>query len=123
MHDYFNVQAFNNTLATGVKLATTRIVNSLLEAVNRKDLHHLPKILLVIIDKDLMTDLEIHTSNVVATMRDLVQWLMRQLDMVIRRKRMELLEHKLGAASGYTTKLIFVRMPRRVGSFFLNPRV
>ena len=117
MHDYYNVLAFNNTLATGVKLATTRIMNSLLEVVNRKDLHHLPKILLVIIDKDLMTDLEIQSSNVVNTMCDLVQWLVRQLDMVVRRKHMELLECKPEAAAGYTTKLIFVRMPRRIGTF------
>ena len=36
MHDYYNVRAFNNTSVTGVKLATTRIVNSLLEVVPEK---------------------------------------------------------------------------------------
>ena len=70
-----------------------------------------------------MTNLEIQSSNVVNTMRDLVQWLVRQLDMVVRRKCMELLECKPEAAAGYTTKLIFVRMPRRIGTFHESSRL
>ena len=122
MQEYYNLRAFNNLLSGGVKLAVVRVVNSLIEGINRKDIHHLPKLLIVVIDKDLINDLDLHDENIVNTIQNLTQWLVRQIDMTIRWKRMDLLEKRPGAAR-HSTKIIFVRMLRCIGSFHPNSKM
>ena len=52
-----------------------------------------------------------------------VNWFVHQINVVVCHKRMYLLEKKPGAISGFTTKIIFLHMLRRIGSFKENSKM
>ena len=116
MRNYFNVKKFTKTEVSA--LAITHIVNALIEAINMKDTR-LPKISVVVLDKDILNDIDQGLSFMQATMimTNLVRWLVRQIVTTIRRKKTDLLEKRPGAVSRFSTKIIFMRMLRRVGHF------
>ena len=74
----------------GVKVATGRVINSLIEMVNTKK--HLPKYLVVTLDKDIVNDLDVFQENAPRSVQDLTSWVVRQIDMVIRHRRLDILE-------------------------------
>ena len=124
MHEYYNIRSFENKLSSGVKYANTRIVNSLIDVINNKELR-LPKYLYVICDKDILNDTTRFEKDedAIEVMRDTVSWMVRKIDLSIKRKRLSRLEKRPGSVSGYTTTIIFIRMIRRVGSFHEGTRM
>ena len=106
----------------GVKVATGRVINSLIEMVNTKK--HLPKYLVVTLDKDIVNDLDVFQENAPRSVQDLTSWVVRQIDMVIRHRRQDILEKRPGALpDNYQTKVIYVKMLRRIGRFHENSRM
>ena len=114
MIDFYNVHAIYNTAAL-VQFAATRMLNALTEKINQ--VHILPKFLIVVPDKDILYDIDLFAPNATQLMYELTRWFVRQINTIIRRKRVDLLAKKPGALLGYSTTIIFVRMIRRVGSF------
>ena len=116
--DFFNVKIFHKS--SSAPLALTRVINSLITVVNGKSVR-LPKYLVVILDKDLFQDIELSDLNEVKSTRNLllslVEWISRQINTIIRRKRADIFDKCPGALSGLSTKIIFVRMLRRVGTY------
>ena len=78
----------------------------------------LPKYLVVILDRDIITDLDasLQLCQIQIILMELVHWLVRQINMVIHCKRVDLLEVKPDAGWGCHTKIIFIRMIRRPGN-------
>ena len=76
---------------------------------------------MVIIDRDLLADLDLsgttEIDSLVKMIPDLVRWLVHQVQLVLRRKRIDLLEKKPGAVTGCPTTTIFVKILRRIGHF------
>ena len=121
IHEFFNVKVFENCKPAGVELAAARIVNSLIDAINSEN--KLPKILLVTIDKDIATDVCRYDPATQQTMlQELTQWCVQQINMIIRRKRLDLLEKRPGAIAGHATTIIFVRMMRRIGNHKIDSK-
>ena len=123
LHEFFNVKEFYKCTSGSPVIA--RIVNALTEAVNEKDVS-LPKYLIVIIDKDLLADFEDHVlsyDDVYLSIVMLTSWLTRQLNTIIRWKRIELLEKKPGALSGFHTKIIFIHMLRRISKMHDDAKI
>ena len=112
IHEFFNVKMLNDE--SGAELAMSRIVNALIKEVN-KPTSTLPQYLVVIADHDLVTDLP-ETSTETDIQRITAQ-MVRQVNTVIRCKRVSLFEKKPGALSGFSTKVIFVKMICRIGTF------
>ena len=74
----------------------------------------------MVIDGDLVVDIEkmqLPTSQVKTVTFTLVRWLVWQINTIIRRKRVALLEKKPGSVLGCATKMVFMRMLRRVGKY------
>ena len=96
LQEHYNVHMYFKNASNGVKWAIGRIINSLIEAINEH--HRLPKLILIMIDKDIVNELEaLHADQIVSTLWDSVNWLMRQFNTTIHRKMIQLLEMKPGA--------------------------
>ena len=74
----------------------------------------LPKYLIVVPDKDIIQEIEVESDNAVVILQDITRWMVRQIDTVIRRKRLDFLGSKPGAVSSFLTKTVYVRMLHRV---------
>ena len=95
----------------------TRILNALTDAINDKKVR-LPKYLVVIMDKDVLGDIpDIFDDDVMTTTQEITSYMVRKIAVTLRRKRSDLLEKKPGAVEHLNTKIIFVRMLRRIGSY------
>ena len=108
--EFFNIKAYFDSL--GIEgLALSRVVNSLIKGVNEKHAK-LPKYLVVLLDKDILYDIDQGQSmqSTQIIMGEITRWLVRQINVVLRRKRIDLLEKCPGTVSGYATKVIFVCM-------------
>ena len=118
--DYYNTQGlFKNPGAD--KFASTRMVNALIEAMNKKDAR-LPKYLIVIIDKDILADLilddqEQNDSDILRDFRKSTISFVKLINSTLRRKRMDIYDKRPEAIASCDTKLIFVRMIRRIGTY------
>ena len=92
------------------------MLNALMEAINQKDAR-LPKYLVVVIDQNLLEDLDMDDNDILQIIPIIVNWFVRQINTIIRRKCIALLEGKPWAISGCHTHIIFVCMLRRIGKF------
>ena len=112
--DFYNVRAIYNSAAS-VSFVATRMLNALTETINT--LHTLPKFLIIVLDKDILGNIDLYTKHVDKHISEMTCCFVRQINTIVRRKRVDLLAKKPGAVSGYCTTIIFLRMIRRVGSF------
>ena len=116
MHEYFNIHKLTKK-KSDADLAMTRILDELTEAVNDKK-NRLPKYLIVIIDKDLLKDVpDVFNAEAPTVVQELTESLVRQITTTIRRKHESMLEKRPGSIASIDTKIIFVCMLRRAGSF------
>ena len=115
--EFFNIEILYGTADLDTS-AMDRVVNALIGHMNSKGAM-LPKYLVVIIDKDMLHDVDQNLSYEDATIfvNETVRWVVRQISTAIRRKKADLLEKFPGAISGLETKVIYVRMLRRIGKY------
>ena len=114
MEDYFNIHAFYNDKASAPELAATHIVNSAVDAVNKS--HRLPKFLVVILDKDILSDFDLFASDAVESIAEETSWVVKQIQTAMKHRRSSVTDQKPGAVYADDPKIIFVRMIRRVES-------
>ena len=62
MEEYHNVMPYFKPTSVGEVNLLARILNSLLDAINKRD--HLPKMLIFVIDKDVVQDMDVYDTNV-----------------------------------------------------------
>ena len=113
IQEYYNVLQFDSH--KGVKITVARIVNALIEAINSRD--RLPKFILFMFDQDIIMNVDVYQQDALMVLHQNVDWVVRQIDMIIRRKRSELLNKKPGAIFTGHPMLIFTHMIRRVHHF------
>ena len=74
MMDFFNIKTYFNS-DVNVQYAMAQIVNSLMEAVNQKNVT-LPKYLIMVIDYDILFDVvNCDINDKVKMLPDLINWL------------------------------------------------
>ena len=116
IHEFFNVKPCYYTGASS-DMALMWVINALIKSVNGKDAT-LPKYLVVILDHNILQDLLHFNEEVnVTTIQMVTKWLVRQINTTVRRKRIDLLEKRPGSLSSFATKIIFVKMLRRIGKY------
>ena len=94
--DHYNVKPFEKTLSRmSLTPSIARIVNSVMEATN--GCKTLPKYLLIVMDMDVLSEVTTNEFRLAhKELRKYVEWVTRQIDIVIRRKRIQLQEKKPG---------------------------
>ena len=111
LQEFYNLSMHYKPLAG--ETTASRIVNNFIDIINEK--HLLPRFLMVIIDRDIISDVNLYEDDdPVKTIRQGVDWLVKQISIAIRRKRVELLQRKPGAIYGADPTVVFVRMVCRV---------
>ena len=63
-------------------------------------------------DEDIINDVDVTDEDASRVITLLVNWFVRQINVILCHKRMDILEKKLGAISGCLTRVVFVRMMR-----------
>ena len=91
------------------------MLNGFIETLNAKD--RLPKYIIVLLDRDILLDIDVFKPDAIRVTKALTDWLVRQLDMLIRRRRSDLLDKKPRAVYTGDPTVIFVRMITRVNRF------
>ena len=114
MAEFFNPVLVQKARENTINLAMVCTINALIDAVNMKN-SRLPRYLIVVIDRDILNDIDLTDVDALRMIPILINWFVKQINTVIRRKRVDLLETKPGAAC--STSIIFVRMLRRIGRF------
>ena len=94
MNKYHNVMGFFDEKEV-IPEGMARIINSLLEVINTRQ--RLPRFLLIAIDKDVIQDLDFYEFDSFMALEEVVTWLTRQINIIIRRKKLELNAKKPGA--------------------------
>ena len=74
--------------------------------VNEK--HILPCFLVVMMDRDIISDIDIDGPDAIHMIRVLVNWLVKQVDVLLHRKKAELLDKKQGGLYEGHPTVIFV---------------
>ena len=119
MEDYYNVKEFYKPVLAGEKYTMGRIINKLIEAINNRK--RLPKTLIVVTDKDLVTDVindeTVKEDMIQHVLADNVRYLVRHIDTILKRKKLDFMNKKPGSVNGFVTTIIYVRMLRRIGSY------
>ena len=111
IRDYYNLHVYhNNKLQTaGTDMAVARVINNLLGAIMERK--RLPKYLIVILDKDLIQqDVDVFEDDAAEVVQELVRWITRKIDVIFRRRKLDILDKKPGALTGFTPKVIHVRI-------------
>ena len=109
----FNVLSFYpNTSGNAVILS--RVLNALVYTIN--EYHHLPKHILIMLDKDLITNAKMFDYGAVQAFKNLIKWLVKEFNMIINTRKEDLRNKKPGAITSYAEpRLIWVKMlPRPI---------
>ena len=93
---YYNVVNMYK-ITSGVSKAVARILNALIETINAEQ--KLPRFLVVIPDKDLLSDINVFDGYAACAITNSVDWLVKQIHVVISRKKSELMVKRPGQSS------------------------
>ena len=115
MQEYYNINDYYFSQSNLMPSSTSRLVNAAVEALN--DRERFPRYMVIVMDKDLMDDLPDLQNNPVHDLAALVNWIGRQIDIMIRCKRLQLSEKRPGAVNQHDPTVILVTMLRRALSF------
>ena len=115
------MKMFYKLLSGRVHRSTARIINSLIDALNNN--HRLPCFLVVMLDNDIIKDVDVFARDALGIIVEITYWLVRQVEMIIRRKKAEIMEKKPGAIFSGDPKIIFVRMIRHHCKFLTGNRL
>ena len=115
MYDHFNVQIFTANPLSSLRNVMTRLVNSLIKALN--DATKLPRIILVVPDIDLLKHTKNFDFGTVETSTAAIDWVMTQMERAVEEKRDEIKKRKPGAIEPGEPKFIWSKMINRTNGF------
>ena len=113
--EYYNPKAYYYSSSNWLTSVMSRILNKLIEALNENE--HLPKFIIFMPDKDLISDLKSFDYGATKNLENITNWLMRQCDITIQRKRLQMSEKKPGAIWGNSPTIIYMTMVHRIERF------
>ena len=113
LFEFYNVHHFEKLAAeNGIHSAMAHMLNALMEAANT--CKRLPRFLVIMMDTDLLADFELHhDSRVDKDFTWVLTWFTKQVQILIKRKRLALTEKKPGVVFGEHPVVIYVKTLRR----------
>ena len=121
LYDYYNVFAYVPSHNLGASKTIAYTFNALVEGLNNK--RRLPIFILVVIDKDVIEDVNIFEYGASKAIFKNVEWLVHQINIHVKRKRLEILETKPGVVYTSDPKIVFVSMIRHPVMFDRGSRM
>ena len=109
--EYYNVLGYCSAKNSATRRVIARVLNSIIQGLNTRE--RLPCFLIVILDKDVIEDVDMFDYGVSKQLCQVVRWLVKQIEIVLCRKRLELSEIKPGSAYKTDPKIVLVSMPKR----------
>ena len=110
LFDYFNViHAFSR--GNGVRSTIARIRNALVEMVNERD--HLPKFLIVVADKDIVTYINHVNFGVSLRIQRCIDWLINNIERIITTRQEDIRSKRPGGVRLIPTQVVWVKMLAR----------
>ena len=114
LNEFYNIHRFTDQ--ENSPTVAGRVVNALIAGLNER--HKLPRFLLVVVDTDIISDFDIFKLDIVKSIRQSTSWMVKQINIQIRRKRLELIAQKPGNIYGSDPTVIFVRALHRANLAF-----
>ena len=113
LFDYYNVQFFTGNPLSEIKDVLTKLVNSLIKALN--DTSCLPRLILVIPDHDILKHIGKLKPGAESMyiLQKTISWVMNQMERAILAKEDELRKKKPGSITLGEPKFIWVKMINR----------
>ena len=113
MFDYYNVKTFNKFLTKGESTpAIARVVNVTIKAVNVNN--GLPCYLIIVLDSDILFEMSTFEFGAHKELLMYINWVTKQIDIIIRRKKLQLLNKKPGAILDSEPTTIYVNMVKHI---------
>ena len=111
--DCYNVKPFYPLNKTLIEESVGRIFNAFMEGLN--DNHYLPKLLIVVIDKDIIDDINVFDYGAHKVLKLHINWLMKNIDIALQCRCLQLIEKQPGAVPyDYWPTIIYVPMIKRM---------
>ena len=109
MHAYYNVRFFHPKRWNSNDSALARIYNGLAEELN--EYPHLPKYILIIPDKDIVSDTKVFDYGISSTFEELVEWLLTNIAEDLEKRKKNLHKTRPGALTQASEPcLVWVQM-------------
>ena len=123
LYEFYNVFSYTQLGSSGIKSMLARIKNALKEGLNARD--RLPRFLVIMLDKDVMDEIDIFEPEkaMLKNFHVVIQWLCRQVNILIKRKRLAISAKNPGAVFGDDPRVILVKMIRRAEFYSSNCRL
>ena len=108
LFEYYNIHHYTKLDKEGTILS--RITNALNDAFIKRP--RLPRYIIVLLDKDLLEDVNVWNPEkaVLKALDETVFWLFRMINLMIRRRKLDISERNPGAVFGADPKVIYVKM-------------
>ena len=106
--EFYNVEDSFYINTTAITSTIARILNSMINILNKFE--HLPRFLVMILDRDIVDAVKMKNYGFSEITEKLLDWLVKQVDLVIERKKMAMRAIKMGAVSAFEPKIIWVKM-------------
>ena len=106
--DYYNIHKFYNT--SGGKNAVSNILNSLLETLNKRE--RLARFIVIVLDSEIIETLNFFDYGATKELAALINWLTRQIDIAIRRKKLQVTEKRPEAININDPTIVYTTMIR-----------
>lgn len=122
-YEYYNVSMYTQLGSAGVRSVLGRILNSLLEAINKRP--RLPRYVILLLDKDVIDEVNIWEPEAAVSknFNSIIMWLCRQVNILIKCKRLEISSICPVAVFGEDPRIIFIKVLRRTEFYPLGCRL
>ena len=108
---HYNVEPFHSTVNPLTRSFLAWVVNAFAKGLNDQRPPHLPRYLLIMLDKDLLQNLGIYDYGLSKTIEVMLKWLLININMMIEVRKQDLMKKKPGALSTSSEpRLIWVQM-------------
>ena len=89
----------------------TRVINSLMEGVNK---HRLPRFIIMLLDRDILMGIKAENRpGVSKKIGSCISWLTKQIELIINIKKEEIFNKRMGALQPDEPKVIWIKMMER----------
>ena len=113
LYDMYNVRCFTANPLSEMKNVATRLVNSLVKALN--DYEKLPRMILVVPDWDLLNYFRFNDGNADQLIKTILKWIINNMRKAVDAKKDFLMKSKIGAVFEGEPKIIWAKMINRPG--------